>query len=148
MSPGSDAPWLHAQVRETALSALLAGGPFPLLGSTTTAHVRRQVTPSEVQPGAIARSTAYSVSGSVFAPGSGLSGRRIVIRVMPLRKHAGCSRPRKRFARLRMGAYSISVGRLRPGRYRVRVTYRGDSYHARSLAERILAGGVALMAAA
>jgi hypothetical protein len=131
-------PGFRLKKSAAALSALLAGGPFPLLGSTTTAHVRRQVTPSEVQPGASARSTAYSVSGTVFAPGSGLSGRRVVLRVAPLRKHAGCSRPRKRFARLRMGAYSISVGRLRPGRYRVRVTYRGDSYHARSLAERIL----------
>jgi hypothetical protein len=122
----------------TALRALLAGGPFPLLRSTTIARVRRQVTPSELQPRAIARSPAYSVTGSVFAPGDELSGRRVVIRVAPLRKHAGQSRPRKRSAVLTMGAYSVSVGRLRPGRYRVRVAYRGDAYHARSLAERIL----------
>jgi hypothetical protein len=122
----------------TALRALLAGGPFPLLGSTTSEHLRRQVIPSEVQPRAITCGAAYYVTGSVFAPGNELSGPRIVIRVAPLRRHAGQSRPRKRFALLTMGSYSASIGRLRPGRYRVRVTYRGDAYHARSLAERIL----------
>ena len=70
----------------TALSALLAGGPFPRLGSSTVAHVRRRVTPSEAPPRGGARGAAYYVSGTVFAPGDELSGRRVVVRVTRLRR--------------------------------------------------------------
>ena len=111
-----------------ALRNLLAGGPFPRLTSTTTARVS-SARPQGAQTRGPARGRVYRVSGTVFAPGADLGNRRVVIRVRPLRARAGQSRPRTRTAALRAGGYSAELGTLRPGKYRVRVAFRGSAQH-------------------
>jgi hypothetical protein len=126
----------------SALRDLLAGGPFPRLATATSARV------SVVRPRVAGRSDrrrshrarVYRVSGAVFRPVAGPARRSLPVTVRrlsgPRRGRARAERPRRRTAVLRAGAYSTALGRLRPGRYRVRVVFPGDAYEAGSAGER------------
>jgi hypothetical protein len=125
-----------------ALRDLLAGGPFPRLATTTSARV------SVVRPRVAGRTRrlrsprarVYRVSGAVFRPIAGPVRRSLVVTVRrlpsPRQSRARAHRPLTRTAVLRAGAYSTALGRLRPGRYRVRVVFHGDAYQAGSAGER------------
>jgi hypothetical protein len=126
----------------SALRDLLAGGPLPRLATATSARVsvvRPRVAgrPKRQRPH---RARVYRVSGAVFRPLAGPAGRSLVVTVRRLpRARQGRARARRQLRRtavLRAGGYSTALGRLPPGRYRVRVVFRGDAYQAGSAGER------------
>jgi hypothetical protein len=121
----------------SALHDLLAGGPFPRLASTTTARVLRTRPRGAGHSRDPSQGRVYRIRGTVFAPGNDVSGRRVVVRLRPLRARGRQSPPRTRTALLLAGAYSARLGRLRPGRYQVRVAFRGGVYHSSSTSVRV-----------
>ena len=79
------------------------------------------------------RHRRYFLTGSAFTPGTRLSGSWITLRLRRYGRHR--VRRRTTYTRLRDGSYRLSLGRLRPGRWRVRAAFPGTTRYLRATSE-------------
>jgi hypothetical protein len=116
-----------------ALKDLLAGGSPAKLTTRTSlrvAAVRRRPAARAGRRSARPRSRVYRARGTVFVPAREAAGAKVGIQIVRVR--GGRRRTRSFSGRIKAGRFDVRLGRLRPGSYRVRASYRGDSRNAGS----------------